>query len=164
MIIIIIFILIGVIIGIISGINNKSIVAGILLGGFSSMMLGCFGCIIAIAIPAKTQRVCIEKHEIANLQDNSNIYGSFFLGCGSMDERMVYYSYVEENGLYYLKKFETKNVLIRFSNQTPHIESWVNAPIKGEIINYFAIDDPNYKYIFYIPQGSIKQNFNLDAQ
>jgi uncharacterized membrane protein YeaQ/YmgE (transglycosylase-associated protein family) len=164
MIIIIIFIIAGIIIGIIGGINRNSITAGVLFGGWFAMVLGCVGAMIAIFIPMQTEYKCVEVHNIVALQDNRNISGSFFLGCGRVDEHMVYYSYVEENGSFELKKFNVDNSLIRFSNQKPRVELWGHLPKKGSIINYFALDLPCTKYIFYVPQGSIKQNFNLDAQ
>jgi hypothetical protein len=125
---------------------------------------GIVGGIVAMSLPAQTEYKCVETRNIAALQDNSSISGSFFLGCGTIKEHIVYYSYVEKNGTYKLEKFELNDVSIKFSDQRPRVEKWRNVPIKGKIINLFAIDSWHSEYIFYVPQGTIKQNFNLDAQ
>ena len=57
---------------------------------------------------------------------------------------------------------------IRFNQIRPYIEkiSTENVKVKGAFINHFAFDINfiHNKYGFFVPSGSIKQEYNLDAK
>lgn len=125
-----------------------------------------FGLLIAIALPEKKHYVKT-TYIIENLQDNSNIQGRFFLGSGQVGEKMVYSFYYNDNGRIKLEQINSSFASIYYYKGTPKIVRYEQKKIKGVLINYFAIDAAAsycYKYEILIPKGTIKQNYNLDAQ
>jgi len=103
--------------------------------------------------------------EIVNLQDNSSISGNFFLGCGQINGEMKYVFYTKSNGLYKMEQIDYDVVQIRYSNGKPkvNITDWY---ITDSFINNFALDSylGTNTYIIDVPEGSITNNFKLDAQ
>ena len=74
-----------------------------------------------------------------------------------------------------LKQLDYENVGIKYYDGQPKIEVYKQVPVnpqKGDFttrqnayINWFAIDIfTTTKTIIFVPKGSIKQNFNLDAK
>ena len=130
---------------------------GILLGG-------ALGAIVAIMLPMDTY----DKHyslNIETLQDNNSVSGNFFLGCGQIEGKMKYVFYYEENGLYTMMQLDYNLVQIKYSDNKPKVNVTVNYPSEA-FINNFAIDFDAFdkKYIIEVPRGTIKNNYNLDAQ
>jgi len=130
---------------------------GILLGGALAL-------IVAIILPMDTY----DKHyslNIETLQDNNSVSGNFFLGCGQIEGKMKYVFYYEENGLYRMMQLDYNLVQIKYSDGKPKVNVTENYP-SGAFINKLAIDlDAFHKtYIIEVPKGTIKNNYNLDAQ
>lgn len=135
---------------------------GLVLGTFIGAVLGC---IIASFIPIETTFVRSFTH-LENLQDNNSSSGNFVLGCGNIEGSMQYAYYVKENGYYILKTIDCKKVKINL------VSSNIATLIKDEyvytnsIINLFSIKSikTEVQYTIEIPQGSIKNDYNLDAK
>ena len=132
--------------------------------GFVGAVLGfLLGLLIAWALPAKLETK-VYTQNLECLQDNNSVNGGFFLGTGSVEGKMKYvYYYKDADSLYHMKQIDYANASIKYSDETPKIETYKEEATK-DFINYFAWDYTEDKYIIYIPKGSIKQNFNLDAQ
>jgi hypothetical protein len=136
-----------------------------LANSFGGLLLGLIiGLIIAFILPMKKY----DKHysyNIENLQDNSGIKGSFFLGCGQIEGKMKYVFYYEENGFFKMEQLEVKDVQIKYSDSKPKVNITEISPSKA-LINAFALDFDIFDktYIIEVPKGTIKQNFSLDAQ
>ena len=123
-----------------------------------------FGGGIALALPTKTEIVKLTYY-IETLQDNNGISGQFFLGCGQVDDKMKYVFYRETNGYYQLEQVDCEKTMIKYSNGRPKVEEFVQREVKGAFINNFAIDwNLSQAYIIYVPIGTIKQSYTLDAQ
>lgn len=131
---------------------------------FGLIIGACFGVFIALALPAKTELVKTESYKIEAMQDNTSIKGSFVLGCGTIEGESVYTYYYEDKGFYKLGKVKCEKALICYSDSCLKVEHFETKDKKDAFINYFAINATEHKYIFYIPKGSIKQNFTLDLQ
>jgi len=133
-----------------------------ILGALAGVVIGLM---IACIIPSKTETV-ITSYSLEAIQDGNGIHGSFFLGCGTVDNVMQYTFYYQQDGYYKLKQVNYQYAKIKYSEDKPKVEKYEKQPIKGAIINKFSLfcgcKKPNY--IIYIPQGSIKQNYLLDAQ
>lgn len=165
-----ILILLGAIIGLIIAIyqtyndwmNNLSdyfgsSILGIIVGG-------CVGLCVGIMLPMETY----DKHyslNIETLQDNNTVSGDFFLGCGQIEGKMKYVFYYKENELYRMMQLDYNLVQIKYSESTPKVNVTENYPSHA-FINNFAIDLDAFEktYIIEVPKGTIKNNFNLDAQ
>ena len=130
---------------------------GILLGGVLAL-------IVAIMLPMDTYY----KHyslNIETLQDNNSVSGNFFLGCGQIEGKMKYVFYYEENGLYRMMQLDYNLVQIKYSDGKQKVNVTENYP-SDAFINNFAIDLDAFDktYIIEVPKGTIKNNYNLDAQ
>jgi uncharacterized protein YneF (UPF0154 family) len=136
-----------------------------LLNSILGFMIGAFlGFWISISLPMSTYN----KHysvNIETLQDNSSVSGQFFLGCGQIDGDMKYVLYFEEKGLYQMMQIKYNLVQIKYSKRTPRLNV-TEIYLTDSWINYFAIDfDIHDKtYIIEVPKGTIRNNYNLDAQ
>lgn len=130
---------------------------GILLGGALAL-------IVAIMLPMDIY----DKHysfNIETLQDNNSVSGNFFLGCGQIEGKMKYVFYYEENGLYRMMQIDYELVQIKYYDGKPKVNVTENYP-SDAFINKFAIDLDAFDktYIIEVPKGTIKNNYNLDAQ
>lgn len=123
------------------------------------------GLAVAFALPMKTETV-VDEYKIECLQDNSTTSGRFFLGTGYIEGEMKYVFYYSENGVFKMKQTDYKNTSIKYSDEIK-AERYREKEVKA-FINYFALDDicseSNMRFILYVPKGTIRQNYNLDAQ
>ena len=96
-----------------------------------------------------------------NLSDNSEISGSFFLGSGTIKDEWVYSFYVKKGNAFYIKSIKAKNIPIVYSDDRPRV---VTLRTKDETVNPWIFNHIEKKSTtIYVPRGSIKSNFNLDA-
>ena len=125
--------------------------------------------IITIMIPSK-QELKIEKTSIECLNDGSSVHGEFFLGSGTVDGKMVYNYYVKNGQFFTLKQLDASSTYITYlkdKTTKPYLEvqKIVDIPTDRCSWNNWAFDAEEVKAtVFHIPQGSIKSNYNLDAQ
>lgn len=129
----------------------------------------CFGIglIVAGALPSEERTVVRRTYYLQSIQDNSNTEGTFFLGCGSVDEEMKYTFYYKTNKGFKIKQIPCKEATIihKEVNKKPRAELVINKrKDDNTIMDYFSIviDRPNYN--IYVPKGTIKNNYNLDAK
>lgn len=100
--------------------------------------------------------------EIYALQDNITTEGRFFLGTGQVDGNLKYF-YVEDTEFgYTVRDVDADNTYIKNTDGKCHLETQ-----SYEFDNWFVrlIAMPmRERRIFYIPEGSILQNYNIDLQ
>lgn len=128
-----------------------------------AILSGIIGFLISLSLPADTI-IESEYKNLVSLQDANSVSGSFFLGCGSVNSKMKYtYYYESSNGMFRMGQVSYKYASITYDSiprmetkETKYTDSWVN---------WFAIDFEcrNDKYIFHVPKGTIKNDYNLDA-
>ena len=132
-------------------------ISAILIGGI-------IGTALAFVLPAKTE-IVKTTYNLEALQDNNSVKGSFFLGSGQIEGKMKYVFYYERDGFYKLEQADYSKVKVKYSNEKPKAEIFNRKNVKDAFINNFAIDCNCYQeYIIYVPKGTIKQNYSLDAQ
>lgn len=125
---------------------------------------GIIGTAVAFALPAKTE-IVKTTYNLEALQDNNSVKGSFFLGSGQIEGKMKYVFYYEKDGYYKLEQADYSEVKVKCSDEKPKAERFNRKNVKDAFINNFAIDCNCYQeYIIYVPKGTIKQNYTLDAQ
>lgn len=158
-------IIIGAVLGIIAAIYLAEWDDDYILFSFIGIFIGgIIGFLVAWMLPMDTYN----KHSsfrIEALQDNNSVNGNFFLGCGQIEGEMKYVFYYEQaEGLYRMMQLDYDLVQIKYSDE-PKINVTENYP-SDAFINHFAIDmDAFHKtYIIEVPKGTIKNNYNLDAQ
>lgn len=167
MITIIIFAVIGLIVGI-SEMTDwffdslVDIAVGIIMLLVSIALGAIFGLLVAFLLPAKMEPK-IDTYKIVTLQDNNLISGQFFLGSGTIEGKMKYVFYYEEkDNEFRMMQIDYDDASIKYSD-IPKVEAHGETPTKA-FINKFAVDMEDIKYIIYVPEGTIKTNYNLDAQ
>lgn len=140
------------------------------IGNALATILGIFvgaviGFLVALALPMDTKQKT-DTYNIVSLQDNNSTNGNFFLGIGSFDGKMNYVFYYKENNTYKMKQIEHENAVIKHSND-PKIRRYRPVPTDA-LINYFALDDYDsekfMRYVIYVPKGTIKSNYTLNAK
>jgi len=134
-----------------------AVLAGVAFGLF-------IGAPLAFMLPMKTYQKQTSL-SIQTLQDNNSVKGNFFLGCGQVNGTMKYVCYYEENGYYQMLQIDYDKAKIKYCDSIPKITILEIKATKDKI-NLFAIDlDLGEKtYIIEVPKGTIKNNYNLDAQ
>ena len=162
-------ILIGAILGILISIgvtynDREEFIMYILNAGTGVLYGAAFSVFIALALPVSTTTKQ-DYHNIETLQDNNSVSGGFFLGCGQIEGKMKYVFYYEEKGLYRMCQLDYDNVQIRYSEGTPRVITTTKVATDA-FINNFALDwyFGDESYIIEVPKGTIKNNYNLDAQ
>jgi len=136
----------------------------ILVSILAILIGGIIGTAVAFALPAKTE-IVKTNYNLEALQDNNSVKGSFFLGSGQIDGKMKYVFYYERDGFYKLEQADYEEVKVKYSEEKPKAERFNRKNVKDAFINNFAIDCNCYQeYIIYVPKGTIKQNYSLDAQ
>lgn len=138
---------------------------GLILIVLSTALASIAGFSVALLLPMDTVTK-VDTYNIVNLKDNNNVSGNLLLGSSSINGEMKYTFYYEENGFYKMKQIDVNNTSIKYSNDIK-VERYREKSTES-FINYFAIDDlyseSNMDYIIYIPEGSIKNNYTLDAE
>ena len=136
----------------------------ILVSILTILIGGIIGTAVAFALPAKTE-IVKTTYNLEALQDNNSVKGSFFLGSGQIEGKMKYVFYYENEGYYKLEQADYSEVKVKYSDEKPKAERFNRKNVKDAFINNFAIDCNCYQeYIIYVPKGTIKQNYTLDAQ
>lgn len=129
---------------------------------FGLISAGC-GAMFSIFIPQNTY---FEKStfELESISDGSKLNGQFFLGSGYINEKMKYSFYLKEQEGFKLYTIDADIAHVRYSKTNPVLEMYEQTRT-NDFINYFSIPHRlELKYIIYVPQGSILQNYVLDAQ
>lgn len=166
MVIIILFVIIGFFIGFCMEADCLDcfldLVMVTLLSISMALLFGLIGLCIALSLPADNTSV---KHtcEIASLQDGSGVSGSFLVGCGAINNEMNYTFYIKESDSYRLLQVECSDAIVRYCDSLPRVEEYRSEPTKS-LINWFAEDLPKSTYVIYVPKGTIKSEYNLDAK
>jgi len=156
-------ILIGLVLGLLVTLKTKKRII-IEYGIFGGIIVGM---LVAFLIPLKIEEKTY-VYKIETLQDNQSISGKSFLGSGQVDGVMHYVFYYRKNGFIEMEQLRYDQVKIQYSDEKPKIVMSKNVKIQSDW-NYFALGDittllkPS-DYIIYIPKGTIKNDYQLDAK
>jgi len=151
-------------------VNIYRSVFGFFIGCFIGSIVGLiFALIVGVFVkdvhPEWIETSVVKTINIMNIQDNSTTSGTFFLGCGSING-IMYYSYYEVVGdnEFKLCKLDVDVANIRYisEGEKPRIEQ-ISRELSRDSTNWGTwLGNPQYN--IYVPNGSIHNNFNLDAQ
>lgn len=99
---------------------------------------------------------------LVNISDGSGVAGSFFLGSGYIGQDLYYYYYYQlPDGGFQGAAIKASLAEIKYGK--PHMVTY--TPAYTNNWKYFAHPlDQVCTTIFYVPQGSIKQNFTLGTK
>lgn len=135
----------------------------------TTILLGTLVWLVFFSIYFETEEVIEEKsvgkQNIYSIRDDSSIEGNFgggiFLVRGTIEEVDYYYYWVEtKDGMYRKKKKADNSYIVEEDIKQPYVETFEHICkfIGGE--EGECLDEDN-KYVFHIPKGSIKYNYNL---
>jgi hypothetical protein len=111
----------------------------------------------------------VSIRELVSIKDGDTVNGSFFLGCGNIGTNSYYIYYYRDGSDEHGKIFMRDKALVSISkicetnNVEPHLEiqnyKWVYPGWLGK--------EPNsapgyYTYTFFVPEGTIIQQFKLE--
>lgn len=145
-------------------------IGGAVIGAILGFMIAlCVGAIVYTGtVHVKSPHVKLES-----LVDGSDVRGAFFLGSGVIDNVSVFtwYEQSKENS-YVQRKADASDSTVHFlpdNNAQPY---YVRVDAKYEDGSFFATWglrlDPGYpigsSYDFYVPRGTIKHDYQLDAK
>ena len=133
---------------------------GILLG-FSVWVL--IGGIIGVFLPVEVQ---VTEQKLYALNDGSNTEGSYFLMSGHVDEEPVYKYIVETEKGFHMETINIENVYINETNGQPIMKTY-RRKFKDDIYWWIALPIylDTFDYVkFYIPKGSVINEYNIDLQ
>lgn len=133
-------------------------------GGFLIGLLIVLISSIIVSSVAESEAFVIGTREIVAFKDNNSTSGSFFLGSGYVDGDMKYCVMIKnENGSYEMKTYDTDECFIIETNDTPKMEKR-GYYFKSEWLNWFLFNMKLNEYVFYIPEGSICNNYVVDLE
>ena len=97
-----------------------------------------------------------------NLQDESQIHGSFSLGSGYIDEEPCFVFYEMEDNGYVLRSVPAdKSKIIEDENDKPFIRRYETYS-EGRLTRSKMYHD--WRFEFHVPQGTIIKEWYLDAK
>jgi len=101
-----------------------------------------------------------KDYSIYSLSTIAGASGSFFLGCGSVNNKAYYYYYVKRGNGYQLDKVEVSDVIIVESDLKPRIRETIFIRDKGFF--RFMLGELSYESTkeIHIPKGSIINSYN----
>jgi hypothetical protein len=119
-------------------------------------------------IPMDKIECSTREYEIASLQDNSTIHGSFILGSGTIESVPTYFFYYKVyGGGYKLGKVQYYDMtIIEDDSFTPGVyKAWFqHTPCNKKLNRWVIRKQSKYYYYIYVPSGTIIKNFHLDTK
>lgn len=170
-IIIVIFTLFGALIGeedYYGGERDR--VAGAAVGFFVGLVLGFFVILFSGIVFYNGTYTTTQTVKLESLVDGSDIRGSFFLGSGVINEVSVFTWYEQsEPGSYRQEQADADVSTVHFTTDAPHYVLTVKRREEGSWFGKWGIrtdagEGLDWRYDFYVPKGTIKNNYTLDAQ
>lgn len=134
-----------------------AILGGLVIGGI-------IGFVISYSLPSKRE-IVKTTYILESFEDNHSTDGNFFIGSGIIEEKTKYVFYYKKDDFYKLEMIDNENSYIKYikDSSKPRVEEFKTTDTKC-FRNYFAFDSDEYKYIIYVPKGTIKQNYSLDTK
>lgn len=137
------------------------ILLGVLLGFFGLL----FGGLIAAGIGYFPAQNFTEDKTISlvALQDNSTIYGSFFLGSGSINQEQKYFYMKKVGSGFKQDSISADDVIVFEDDSEPRLVTY-----ESDFVNpwWFIIGLPSQSKDseIHIPEGSILKDYKIDLQ
>lgn len=122
--------------------------------------------IISSAVPGKTKLYNTETIKLTALKDNLGIQGHYFLGSGNIDSEMQYvYMYQTDDNGYKVNSIKATKATIYYltdaENTTPYLEI-ATFGFSNKLRTFLFRHNYYSEYKFYIPNGSIINNYIID--
>ncbi|MFQ3543493.1 hypothetical protein Q7A53_05355 [Halobacillus rhizosphaerae] len=100
---------------------------------------------------------------IVALQDGQGVHGEFFLGSGYIDGELQYNYAIKKDGGYKIDSINASSYVVRYidDNSKPRIEE-IEEGFENNFLKFMFFTGTK-KYI-YVPQGTVKEGYNIDLK
>lgn len=101
------------------------------------------------------------SQDLVALQDSEVLITSRF----SADSTIYYYFMVRNGDTYKSRQVKQNKSLIRYSKEKPQIKVY-KKEARYKVLNWVLPNEytNDYRYVFYVPKGTIEEDFNIDLQ
>lgn len=135
------------------------------LGMVLGVGVGTVGAGVAALLPQNYAPRC-KDYALVSLNDGKGVEGRIhFLGSGYIKDKMVFTYYVANGEYHTLEQAPAGNSRVKYSEKGNIVSVTEYFPT-DVWYNWFSLPayEPDTEYVFHVPEGSIVQQFNLDAQ
>ncbi len=148
-----------------SGLSGDGLVMSIFGLIFAEMMAGFIGMLLALFLSLFAPKVNVkEEIKLVAFRDGVSVTGSFFLGCGSVDDKDVYLYYTQRSdGAIRKGRIENRSPLIYEENRTDGVlEKHHQVIDPNSRWRFWTFYDGDTTYIFRVPKGTVVRQFRAD--
>lgn len=107
------------------------------------------------------------QYTLISVGNNSGIHGSFFIGCGDIDNNKYYSFFIKlDNGEIVYRTVPVINASIMEDSNNPYLIVSSKYPISYDIKDWFKNTPFSYTYLnftFHIPSNSIDKSIKFDV-
>jgi hypothetical protein len=143
------------------------VIVGALLGALVGVVLAMF---VGMFVYSGTVWEKQERVELQSLVDGSSTEGQFFLGSGVINDVSTF-TWYEKSGdnSYVQERAYADDSIVHFSEEEPHYVRYEKTYEDQEFFQTWGVSigggqELDEEYHFYVPEGSIVRNFELDAK
>lgn len=131
---------------------------------------GFVGFLVTVLMMCFTGGRVYMEYPLVTMQDGKTTHGSFFLGSGNIDGVASFTWYEKDGGSYYLEDIPAWQAEVRYTTGQPHViwdcrnerAGWVFYPLNVSPDPYCS--GRSTHVTFYVPEGSVKNEYVLDAK
>lgn len=133
---------------------------GGLMGGFVGLILyGFFGAFIGMALPTVETK---EEYQICALNDTTEVEGACYLFSGYIDEDLVIRYVINTDKGKHIEEIKgTENVYINEGDYTPTVKVY-HKKLAHDWYYLFAYTIYSDEYVFYVPENTITNEYEID--
>lgn len=145
-----------------------------LLGGLITALIGAIftGLLIDLPVNAIQRDKINETYNLAALNDGKSTEGSFFLGSGTVDSVPSFMFYAKDGDGYVLRSWDAASSRVVETEGAPRVvytcDDYSSVPAPFKWAAYMILEDyvdcEHASVTFYVPPGSVKQQYTLDAE
>lgn len=145
-----------------------------MFGLAAAVIGGLLTALIVDAPVAWVQRDRVDfSYSLGALNDGRETQGSFFLGSGTIDSVPSFMYYVQEGDGYVLRDWPASSSKVVETEGDPKVvyncydysDVWLPFRWAPQMVEDGSVYDCRHAFVtFYVPPGSVKQQYTLDAQ
>ena len=157
------WIIIPIIIGFIIGCSDDGFVFGFFLSIFGfvigALLILIGGGLVGCALPQ--EEVC-QTYDLVALQDNIGVEGHKYLFNGYIEDKLkIRYIINTEKGKHIQTIDDISNVYINDNSKIAQLKVYEHK-FKYDWFNWIGVVLESQKYVFYVPEGTIITNYEID--
>ena len=141
------------------GLGILGAIFGAIVGFLVALFIGMF-------VYTDTKWEVTQTTQLINIGDNLGVEGRFFLGSGSIDSEPVYLWYEKSGSNSFVRKTaDAEGSTIHYTDKRPYYTITKEKSAEKGFVHPWGMNTNGaygVKYDFYVPKGSIAQEYVLD--